>query len=238
MSHGKIRAIVSSDWNECLSPARPFDILTFLYPEMKEEIKETFLLYTGNKISYSGAVKKIRSMLPRPIEISDVDRYLDSEFSVYKGARELVEWCKENHIIFMINTTGWMGYFQRVFDKGLFPLVDCLSASGFLKFEKDLSFTCVYALEEIEDKPLNTSLAMDRFGVKKAIIIGDSGGDGPHFVWGDQQGAFLIGSMAKPSLLKYCSNHGVSINLIVGDKESHDIEVEKIISAIESFLED
>ncbi len=236
MSQGNFRAIVSSDWNECLSPARPFDILTFLYPELGEEIRDIFLLYTGNKLSYSGAVQRIRSRLPRPIEKEDVDSYLEREFSVYKGTVELIKWCGENDILFMLNTTGWMGYFQRLFYKNLLPSIDCLSASTFLKFEDKFPFSCVYPLEEIEDKPKNTLSVMENFGVERVVIIGDSGGDGPHFVWGRERGALLIGAMVKSSLLRYCSGCGVSIDYLVGDKEKGDIEVNKIILAIESFL--
>ncbi len=234
MEELRFRALVSSDWNECLSPARPFDILTFVYPQLEEVVEETFLLYTGNRLSYSGAVERLRARLPRPITQEEVDRYLHEKFSLYTGTQELIRWCRENRILFMINTTGWFGYFQRAFAASLIPAVDCLSASTFLVFDQPFPTSCHYPLEEIEDKPKNTAYVMERYSIEKVVIIGDSGGDGPHFEWGRGIGALLIGSMTKLSLERYCSMRNISIDVKVGDGES--IEVEKIVAAIESFL--
>jgi len=50
------RALVSSDWSECLSPNGPFDPLSFNYPEYKEELEEIFNRYTGNIISLNDAL--------------------------------------------------------------------------------------------------------------------------------------------------------------------------------------
>ncbi len=46
--------------------------------------------------------------------------------------------------------------------------------------------------------------------------MGDSGGDGPHFEWGADKGAFLIGSMTKPSLESFCQTRGINIDLHFG----------------------
>ena len=42
--------------------------------------------------------------------------------------------------------------------------------------------------------------------------MGDSGGDGPHFEWGAETGAFLIGSMTKPSLKSFCQTRDIRID--------------------------
>jgi hypothetical protein len=47
-------------------------------------------------------------------------------------------------------------------------------------------------------------------------LLGDSGGDGPHFEWGSKAGAFLVGSMTKPSLDRYCREKNILINLRFG----------------------
>jgi hypothetical protein len=51
---------------------------------------------------------------------------------------------------------------------------------------------------------------------RKVILLGDSGGDGPHFEWGAKTGAFLVSSMTKPSLNDYCRNKDITINLRFG----------------------
>ena len=72
---------------------------------------------------------------------------------------------------------------------------------------------------------------------EKAILIGDSGGDGPHFEWGAKQRAFLIGSMTKPSLSNYCSNNDIEINLRFGPQydqgEEKNQEKEKLLDFME-----
>ena len=35
----KYKAIISSDWNECLAPTGPFDPIAFVYPEIKPRLK-------------------------------------------------------------------------------------------------------------------------------------------------------------------------------------------------------
>jgi hypothetical protein len=47
---------------------------------------------------------------------------------------------------------------------------------------------------------------------KRVLLIGDSGGDGPHFEWGASVGAYLVGSMTKPSLESYCRKKEITIN--------------------------
>jgi hypothetical protein len=64
----------------------------------------------------------------------------------------------------------------------------------------------------------------------KVIIMGDSGGDGAHFQWGDSVGAFLIGSMTKASLSEYCRTREIRINkrfgLTYASGEKRDLEME------------
>ncbi len=61
MDKNKYRALISSDWNECLSPSRPFDPITFRYPELSEKVQDIFIKYTSNQISYKDALGKIKS---------------------------------------------------------------------------------------------------------------------------------------------------------------------------------
>ena len=101
---------------------------------------------------------------------------------------------------------------------------------------------------EIHDKPRNTQAVMRALNVpeKRVIIIGDSGGDGPHFEWGDSMGALLIGSMTKPSLDAYCAQKGIKIDHHFGasyspgmNKESDQktqVDFKELADIIESFL--
>ena len=50
----------------------------------------------------------------------------------------------------------------------------------------------------------------------KVIVMGDSGGDGPHFQWAADEGAFSIGIMAKPSLIRYCELRHVRVSRFFG----------------------
>jgi hypothetical protein len=76
----------------------------------------------------------------------------------------------------------------------------------------------VYELFETRDKGQNTRSVVRSLDLKagKIILMGDSGGDGPHFEWGAKSGAFLIGSMTKPSLDNYCRKKNIAINLRFG----------------------
>ncbi|MGA8831743.1 MAG: hypothetical protein ACLQT6_17200 [Desulfomonilaceae bacterium] len=47
----KYKAIVSSDWNECLAPSGPFDPISFTYPDLEPELSDLFAQYTGNQKS-------------------------------------------------------------------------------------------------------------------------------------------------------------------------------------------
>lgn len=216
-------AIISSDWNECLAPCGPFDCITFIYPSVEPEAKKVFKAYTGNRISLSEATRRISTLLPQPINEDNMDTYLDERFVTYPGVPDLIEWCGKNNILFMINTTGAQGYFQRVFKKGLLPDMPVVSASPIIKFVEKGEPPCQYHdLIEIQDKPVNTRKVVDQFGIEvsKTFLIGDSGGDGPHFEWGAKLGAFLIGSMTKSSLDHYCSQRGIKINLYFGPRYS------------------
>jgi hypothetical protein len=218
-SNRQYRAMVSSDWSECLSPNGPFDFISFAYPELEAELQHIFRQYTGNIISLGAATQKIQELIPDPISEDQMDAYLDASFKTYRGVPDLIEWCLGKNILFMINTTGMVGYFQRMFAKGLLSTVPVLSANPMVRYadgKKDP--ITVFDLFEIQDKSKNTSAVARRFNIpaQKILLMGDSGGDGPHFEWGAEVGAFLIGSMAKPSLEDYCQTRGIHIDLHFG----------------------
>jgi hypothetical protein len=112
-----------------------------------------------------------------------------------------------------------IGYFQRIFAKTLLPPVPVVSAHPLISYPHNTggSFR-VYELLETRDKSKNTSEVARSQAIPagKIILLGDSGGDGPHFKWGAAEGAFLIGSMTKPSLDAYCRAKGIEINLRFG----------------------
>jgi hypothetical protein len=213
------KAIVSSDWSECLSPSGPFDFIWFVYPELETDLRSIFKQYTGNAISLGAASQKIQQILRRPISEQQMDDYLNRSFVTYKGVPDLIEWCLSKNILFMINTTGMIGYFQRVFAKGMLPIVPVLSANPMVRFRgQESGPPAIHDLLEIRDKARNTAAVAQRFNIpaEKIILMGDSGGDGPHFEWGSETGAFLIGSMTKPSLEDYCETRGITIDLHFG----------------------
>jgi 2-hydroxy-3-keto-5-methylthiopentenyl-1-phosphate phosphatase len=205
------KAIISSDWNQCLAPCGPFDPIIYSYPDLTSDLTTIFKAYTGNKISLGTANKRIQQM----------DQYLKDTFVTYKGVPELIDWCAKNKILFMINTTGLMGYFQRIFAKNLLQNVPVISANPMIQYPSlETDLPQMYGLDEIQDKGKNTAYALKYFDIseKKIVIIGDSGGDGPHFEWGKKHKAYLIGSMAKQSLMNYCKKKKVEIDLFWGPK--------------------
>jgi 2-hydroxy-3-keto-5-methylthiopentenyl-1-phosphate phosphatase len=244
----KYRAMISSDWNECLAPCGPFDFISFTYPHLEPELAEVFREYTGVQISFSEAIRRITSKIPAPLTEKQMDSYLDECFETYSGVPELMEWCAEKSILFMINTTGMQGYFQRVIAKALLPALPIVSASPTVRYPARETDPKFYDLTEIKDKGKNTEAAMHSFGIAstKVILAGDSGGDGPHFEWGAKVGAFLIGSMTKWSLDQYCSGRGIKINLHFGlsysegkrrnKEKERDVDFMDLIPKIEAIL--
>jgi hypothetical protein len=212
----KYSGMISSDWNECLAPCGPFDPIAFAFRELEADLSEIFRLYTGNQIILSEATRRIDELLPEPITEKQMDEYLQASFVTYKGATDLIRWCVKNDILFMINTTGMQGYFQRAMAKGLLPQGIVVAANPMISYpghEMEM-----YEVREIEDKAKNTEMVMRLCGIppKRVILIGDSGGDGPHFVWGASVGAYLVGSMTKPSLESYCRKKEIKINACFG----------------------
>jgi 2-hydroxy-3-keto-5-methylthiopentenyl-1-phosphate phosphatase len=220
MSSARYRGIVSSDWSECLSPNGPFDPLWFVYPHLKPDLSDIFSQYTGNVVSLDEAVRRIKALLPSLPTQEQMDAYLDACFQTYKHVPELIQWCLDRDILFMINTTGTHGYFQRALAKGLLPAVPIVSANPMLRFDEG---DRLYEIREIDDKPRNTQAVMKLWNVPaaKLVVIGDSGGDGPHFLWAAQAGGYLIGSMIKASLVTYCRSRGVEINRFFGLTYEH-----------------
>jgi hypothetical protein len=211
--------MISSDWSQCLSPNGPFDPLIFLYPALEPDLSMIFKRYTGNEITLGEAFDGVSSLLPQWPSAAQLDRYLDARFETYAGVPELIRWCRRNGILFMVNTTSFGAYFQRVFSKSMLPSIDVLSAQFNWSFDNapDAAEHLV-ELKEIEDKPRNTAAIAERFSIPhdRIILMGDSGGDGPHFQWGDKIGATLVGSMTKPSLAKYCRDRDITIHHRVG----------------------
>jgi 2-hydroxy-3-keto-5-methylthiopentenyl-1-phosphate phosphatase len=222
--HIKYKAIVSSDWNECLAPSGPFDFISFNYPALSSGLENIFRQYTGNKITLGEAVQQIQQLTPDPVTEEQVDAYLSESFVIYEGVPDLIEWCLSRDILFMINTTGMMGFFQRAFAKGLIPSVPAVSAHPMIRFSgQKTDPTHMVALLETRDKGKNTEKTIRAFSIppQKIVLIGDSGGDGPHFEWGATMGALLIGSMTKYSLSTYCRDKQIEINLRFGVSYGH-----------------
>ncbi|CAB5098135.1 hypothetical protein D3OALGA1CA_1246 [Olavius algarvensis associated proteobacterium Delta 3] len=213
------RGLFSSDWNECLAPCGPFDVIAYHYPDLSEELSRIFKHYTGNEISLGQAAGQINQLLPAPITQIQMDTYLKSSFRCYTGVRSLIDWCRDHDVLFMINTTGAIGYFQRALALGLLPPIPILSAHPAIRFpDSSEDPGQVFELFEIQDKTRNTLAAARAFGIplKRIMIMGDSGGDGPHFQWGNSVGASLVGSMTKNSLETYCREHGIPIDHRIG----------------------
>ncbi len=225
MTSRQYKAVVSSDWSECLSPNGPFDPIAFNYPELEPNLKRIFRCYTENSISLKTAIGEIERLLPKDFSVAQMDAYLDAQFQTYKGVPELIQWCKSRDILFMINTTSTQGYFQRVFAKGLIPQVPLVAANAMIDFSDPAETARFkYLVTEIEDKPENTAAVIGELKIpaNRVVVIGDSGGDGPHFQWAFDQGAFLIGSMTKNSLSQYCRSRGIRINKFFGTSYGPD----------------
>ena len=193
----RYRALVSSDWNGCLAPCGPFDFISFAHPRLKPDLNAIFQQYTDNIISLGEAAAQIRGLVPKSITPDQMDAYLDESFTTYTGVPELIEWCSSHNILFMINTTGMIGYFQQIFANNFLPPVPVVSAHPLIRYLRNTSGSCrFYELLETRDKSKNTDRVARSLAIPaaKIILLGDSGGDGPHFEWGKANGAFLVGS--------------------------------------------
>ena len=215
-SKKRFKALISSDWNGCLAPSGPFDAIYFNYPKLKESLQTIFQQYTENRIALKTAVKRVEELIPEALEIEEIDRYLTQKFTTYRNVGALMQWCRDHDILFMINTTGMIGFFQRVFRLKLLPVVAALSAHPWLRFAPHSDDPkSIFELYEISDKARNTQKVMEQYQIppEKTILMGDSGGDGPHFLWGQRIGAHLIGSMTKASLNRYCEQNDLHMDL-------------------------
>lgn len=213
---GKYIGMVSSDWNECLAPCGPFDPISFAYPELEPDLSLIFRSYTSNHISLGEAVRRLGRLLPEPVSEKQMDAYLERSFVTYRRVTDLIRWCIDGDILFMINTTGMQGYFQRALAKDLLPQGILVAANPMISYSGHEAR--MYEVREIEDKAKNTEAVLREYSIRAAtlIIMGDSGGDGPHFAWGASVGAHLVGSMTKPSLEKYCGDRSIEINTRFG----------------------
>ncbi|ROQ93171.1 HAD family hydrolase [Desulfosoma caldarium] len=217
------RALFSSDWSECLAPSGPFDCIFFNYPDLKDPLTTIFRQYTSNTISLGEAIRRIEAMMPGPVTEDMMDAYLQASFATYPGAAPFIRWCHENRILFMLNTTGMKGYYQRMLAQALLPPVPALSAHPFISYPKGPTDPHIFLpLHEIQDKAANSAAVAEKSGIPagRIIIMGDSGGDGPHFAWGAQVKALLIASRPKPSLEKYCADRGIVIHHRIGTTDA------------------
>ncbi len=215
----EFKGIISTDWSECLSPNGPFDPISFCFPELEKELKQIFFQYTSNQVDLSSAIRRIQDLIPHKITEEMMDEYLKSEFKTYRNVPQFIEWCLQNRILFMINSTGFKGYFQIILESSLIPHVQVISCNPFIDFSsKNLPNTIWLDIKEIHDKPTNTKTILKRFGLspKDLIIMGDSGGDGPHFEWGWKAGAYLISIMKKRSLERYCKERNIELDVEFG----------------------
>jgi hypothetical protein len=209
------RGMLSTDWSDCLSPTGPFNAITFNYPHLTNELQAVFKEYTGNRMTLGQAARRVEELLPEPLTAEQMDEYLRNGFVVYPGVPELIEWCGRRRILFMINTTAMIGYFQRVLANRLLPPIPVLSANPLIRFRPaDTDPPSIHQLFETTDKAKNTEAAARRFGLShdRIVVMGDSGGDGPHFQWAHQNGVKTIGSMTKSSLTSYCREHRLTID--------------------------
>ena len=196
------------------------------------EMLQIFTRYTGNDITLGRAIDLVDGLLPAWPTENQMDDYLASCFDTYDGVRELIHWCHQNDILFMINSTGFMGYFQRAMGKKLLPRIPVLSAHPKLRFTT-ASHDPRHKMElyEVEDKSRNSDAMASKLSIpgERIVIMGDSGGDGPHFEWGAKAGATLIGSMAKPSLKSYCREKRIAVHHLFGHnyKQGESISQEK-----------
>lgn len=232
-SKQEFQYLVSSDWSECLSPNGPFDPLIHVWPELESDLTRTFSSYTSNEISLSRAIEEIQALLPRELTSRDMDAFLRERFAAYNGLSRLINWCLSRGAAFMINSTGPMGYFQRAMANGFLPRIPLLSAHPFLQYPSaETDPEHIFPLREIEDKGVNTQAALDALDIppQNAAVVGDSGGDGPHFAWAAERGALRIGVNTKSSLESYCAERGITIHSRVGVAyragESRDKEAE------------
>lgn len=244
------KAILSSDWNECLAPCGPFDCISFCYPHLAADLQQVFRQYTSSMLSLSDAADQLEKLVPEPITPAQMDAYLDASFVTYPGVSVLIDWCANHHILFMINTTGMTGYFQRVFAKGLLPCIPVLAAHPMIRFKScESDPPTIFDLFEIQDKAAHTQAIVKRFNIpgENVILMGDSGGDGPHFEWGANNGSYLIGSMTKASLQQYCHERGVRIHrhfgVAAGSDESNgtskemSADFQELIPIIAQYLQ-
>ncbi len=237
--------MVSSDWSECLSPNGPFDPIGYNYPDLDNDLREIFNNYTSNCITLNQAIIRIKELIPNGLSQFQMDEYLDNNFQIYNGVYDFITWLSEKNILFMINSTGSQGYFQRAIIKGMIPVIPYISANSFIFYDSEnlsTKFTC--EVSEIEDKAgCSERVALkNHISYEKIIVIGDSGGDGPHFKWGASKGVSLVGSMTKSSLSKYCEAKAIKIDKHIGplykqgDKRNLELEYQYDFRELKDFV--
>lgn len=241
--------MISSDWNQCLAPCGPFDVFTYHNPGLQPRLDRIFQQYTSGSMTLGQATERLQGLIPAPLTMDQMDEYLRESFETYTDVKELIGWCRDHRILFMVNTTGLTGYFQRAAALDLLPSFPVLSAHPLVRFDRSTSDpVLMLELKDIDDKARNTAAAALRYNIPptRIIILGDSGGDGPHFEWGAHNGAALIGSMTKTSLSQYCSRRSIEFTFQIGHtygagealnpKKEMAYEFTELIGFIEQYL--
>jgi hypothetical protein len=211
----RYRALFSTDWNECLAPCGPFDGLAHAFPDLRAELEALFRAYTGNRLTLEEAARQVAARLPAPMGAAQMDAYLAACFRTYTGVPELMAWCADQGVLCMVNTTGMTGYFQRALALGLVPPLPVLSAHPLVRFPAAPTDPRQWLpLTATADKGRHTEQVAREHGIpfRRVVVMGDSGGDGPHMAWGAARGALLVGSMTKLSLETACRAAGIALH--------------------------
>jgi hypothetical protein len=111
--------------------------------------------------------------------------------------------------------------------------VPVLSANTLVRYPARASDPAtILELNETSDKCRNTAETAARLRIPKGkfVVLGDSGGDGPHFEWAEREGGFKVASMAKASLQSFCAAKKIAVDRFFGltyaAGEARDLERE------------
>jgi hypothetical protein len=140
-----------------------------------------------------------------------------------------------------------VGYFQRALALGLLPPIEALSAHPLVVYpEGPKDPQRILELPETADKGVHTEKILRAYGIppRRAVVVGDSGGDGPHFAWAAANGACTVGSMTKHSLQSFCDrntiriDHRIGPSYAQGEPVDRRAEMEADLMELSRFLTD
>ena len=160
MKTDNFRAIISSDWNQCLAPCGPFDPMVYTYPDLTSDLTTIFKEYTNNGISLGTAKQKIKNRLPGPISIRQMDAYLDNSFITYKGVPELIDWCAKNKILFINASNEYEKHpevrrLNRLSEEHIKKIVEV-----YREFKEVEGFSRIVSIEEVKEKDYNLNVSL------------------------------------------------------------------------------